>query len=127
MNYILLLASGVSAFGLVQHLMLGRSRPLQQPLTTPEDEGALKADAWFGRHIQTILLAAMALVYGNASRQPDMLDVVFWVSLISMLATILRLALGVHTAAPRFDIRAWAWMGLAAVLGLAGPVLWPAP
>ena len=125
MNYILLLASGVSAFGLVLHLMLGRSRPLQQPLTTPEDEGALKADAWFGRHIQTVLLAAMALVYGSASRQPEMLDVVFWLSLISMLATILRLALGVHTAAPRFDIRVWGWMGLATVLALGGRALAP--
>ncbi len=123
MDYVLLLAGGVSAFGLVVHLMMGRSRSLQEPLSAPEDESVLKADAWFGRHIQTILLGVMALVYGNASRQPEMADVAFWISAIGLLGSLLRLGLGIHAAAPRFDVRTWGLMGLAAVLGLIGPIL----
>ncbi len=122
MNYVLLLAGGVSAFALVLHVMLGRRLALQEPLSTPEDEGALKAEAWFGRHVQTIVLAVMTLVYATASREPDAQDSVFWVSLIALPAALLRLVLGVQAAAPRLDVRAWGLMGCAALLGLGGLV-----
>lgn len=123
MNYILLLAGGVSAFGLVMHLMTGRTRALHPPLTTAEIEASLKADAWFGRHLQTILLAAMALVFGNASRQEGAHDVAFWLALVGFLGACLKLALGVQAGAHRLDVREWGAMGLAAMLGLIGTMI----
>lgn len=123
MNYILLLAGGVAAFGLVMHVMTGRRRALHQPLTTAEIEASLKADAWFGRHVQTILLAAMALVFGNASRQAEATDAAFWLALVGFLAACLKLALGVQAAAHRLDVREWGAMAMAAVLGLVGTLV----
>ena len=120
MNYAFLAASGVSAFAVVLHVMLGRSRHISQPLTTGEDEAALRADAWFGRQVQTIILVLMAIGFGNASRQPDAADVVFWLSVLALLAGLLRLVLGLQSAAPRFGVSQWGLMALAGALGIVG-------
>lgn len=120
MNYFLLLAGGISAFGLIIHVMVGRKRDLRLSAEPPGSEGALLADAWFGRHLQTTLLAVMAFVFADAARNEAGQDVALWLSLIAMVSAGLRLLTAVQTAAPQFDVRAWGAFAGAGTLALVG-------
>ena len=120
MNYFLLLAGGVSAFGLVIHVMVGRKRQLRDPADPLGAVSALNADAWFGRHIQTVLLAAMAIVFADSARNDGARDVAVWLALIALAAAGLRLLTAVQTAAPNFDVRSWGAFAAAGILALVG-------
>ncbi len=120
MNYAFLIAAGVSAFALVLHLMLGRVRPVAEPVSSAEDQASLMAAAWFGRHFQSFVLAIMAAAFAHAARETDARDVVMWLSVLALLAAALKFGMGVYSAAPRFDVREWGLMALAAIVALIG-------
>ncbi len=120
MNYAWLFAGGVAAFGLVLHLMLGRSRPMLPPAGKGSSDPLLGVDAAFGRHAASLVLAAMALTYAHAARAPDADDAALTISLIGLLLAAFRAALGLHARLPRAGMAEWTPMAAAAALGLFG-------
>lgn len=120
MDYVLLLAGGCSAFGLVTHLMLGERHPLRSPLDTTDRERQLSADAWQGRHILTALLVMMTVACAHASREPAAHDVVLWLSMICGLAAILRAMASLKATAPLAGLRDWVPLGVSGALGVVG-------
>lgn len=123
MNYLVLVASGASAFALVVHLMLGRRRPFPPPAGLDKSAHALHSDAWYGRHLPTLILAAMTVGYSNAARRSDASDLVLALSALGCGVVVLRVALSIRHRAQRFGIEDWGFIALAAGLGLAGALL----
>ncbi len=123
MNYLVLIASGASAFALVVHVMLGRRRPFPPPAGLDKSAHALHADAWFGRHLPTVILAVMAVGYSNATRRTDAADVVLALSALGIGVVVLRAALAIRHRARRLGIEDWGFIAVAAGLGLAGATL----
>jgi hypothetical protein len=118
MNYAFLIAGGISAFGLIWHVMLGRSRPLLPPLA-PEDR-LLQLDAFFGRHAVALILAVMTLSFAHASRRPAADDLAYAVSALALLLAALRVYLATRVRAPRLDLSEWAPLALAGAAGVIG-------
>lgn len=122
MNYLVLIASGASAFALVVHLMLGRRRPFP-PAGIDKASQALHSDAWFGRHLPTLILAVMAVGYSHAARRPDARDLVIFLSALGAGVVVLRAALAIRHRMQRLGVEDWGFIALAAGLGLAGALL----
>src|SRR5690606_34210981 len=119
MNYAFLIAGGAAAFGLVLHLMLGRTRP-HLPRTGDAGDPLIGIDAAFGRHAASLVYAAMALTYAHASRAPDAADAAMTVTMLGLLLAVLRAAMAMRAGLKRLDAEEWGLMALAAALGLIG-------
>jgi hypothetical protein len=126
MNFLVLVASGASAFALVVHVMLGRRRPFPPPAGLDKTAHALHADAWFGRHLPTVVLAVMAVGYSNAAQRADAADLVVALSSLGCGLVALRLMLAIRHRMPYLGVEDWGFVAVAAGLGLAGGLL-PAP
>jgi hypothetical protein len=124
MNAFFLLAGGVSAFALVTHVMLGRSRPLPA-LAKDQPASFLYLDAWFGRHAVTLLYAAMALGFSHAAREPDARDLALTLAALALGMAALRLAFALRGRAHRLDVGEWGPIGLAGAAGMAGLMVAP--
>jgi len=118
MNYFFLAAGGISAFGLIWHIMIGRTRPFVPPGDAADR--LLQLDAYYGRHATTVLLAVMALSFAQASRRAAASDLALTVTVLSLTLAALRLALAIRLRAPRLDIAEWALPALAGLIGFAG-------
>jgi hypothetical protein len=119
MNYFFLAAGGISAFALIWHIMIGRTRPLFPP--GDAENRLLQLDAYYGRHATTVLLAVMALSFAQASRRAALAnDVALLVTVLSLTLAGLRLALAIRVRAPRLDVAEWALPALAGLLGFVG-------
>ena len=119
MNYGYLLAGGVSAFAVVVHLMLGRSRPMPQASAEASDR-LLLLDAWYGRHVSTIALAVMAVGFAHASTTHGSDDLAFTLSVLALLFACLRIGLGLQMRARQADLTQWGLIAAAGVLGALG-------
>ena len=120
MNYSFLIGGGVSAIALVLHVMLGRPHALGDPSS---EEAPLHADAWLGRHIQSLFLLMLTLAFIHGTRHPQARDVVLWMSVLCLLISFLRLVLGAAAKAPWWNAREWGLCALAGLLGIAGLAL----
>lgn len=118
MNYFFLAAGGMSAFALIWHIMLGRTRPFL-PSGKAEDR-LLQLDGYYGRHATTVLLAVMALAFAQASRRAAASDLALMVTILSLTLAGLRLALAIRVRAPKLDIVEWGLPALAGLVGVAG-------
>jgi len=128
MNIGLLIAGGISAFALVTHVMMGRTRPLPPlPVASSTEEPApwLTLDAWFGRHAVTLVLAAMALGFSHAARDETARDLALTLCALALGLAALRLAFALRVRAPRSDIGEWGLMAAAGAAGLIGLFLSP--
>jgi len=123
MNYLVLVASGASAFALVVHLMLGRRRPFPPPAGLDRSAHALHSDAWFGRHLPTVILAVMTVGYSNAARRTDAQDLVIALSALGAGVVVLRAFLSIRHRSERLGVEDWGFIALAAGLGIAGAFL----
>jgi hypothetical protein len=122
MNYPFLLAGGASAFAFIMHVLIGRSRSILPPRNSAGDR-LLEADAWYGRHVTTLVLGAMALGFAHASRRPDAWDLATALTALAFLLALLRIGLAARSKAPRLDIGEWGFIALAGVFGEAGLLL----
>jgi hypothetical protein len=121
MNYAYLIAGGVSAFALVMHILLGRART-PPGVNGPSTQGdpMLRLDAAYGRHGATILMAAMALGFGHASRPPVNDPLAVTLAAMALALAGLRLVLAIFARAPRLDYAQWALLALAGLIGAIG-------
>jgi hypothetical protein len=119
-NYAFLAAGGVAAFGLVLHLLLGRSRPFMPRSSDTESNRLLDVDAAFGRHAASLIFAAMALTYAHAARAPDANDAALTVSMLGILLAAIRAGLAIRAKVERMDAAEWAPLAVSGALGLAG-------
>jgi hypothetical protein len=117
MNYIFLFAGGVSAFGLVLHLLLGR-RPARPDEVSPHS-ALIQLDADYGRHVTALILLALAVTFAHASRSPSSASFAFALSGLGLAASLLRFILALRHRAPRLDIGEWTALAAASSLGLA--------
>jgi hypothetical protein len=123
MNIGFLAAGGISAFALVLHLMLGRSRPLP-PLLADDPSAGLHVDAWFGRHAVTLMLAAMAMGFSHAARAEGARDLALTLAALSLGMAGLKLLFALRVRARSMDLGEWglpALAGVAALYGLYAP------
>lgn len=117
MNYLFLFAGGVSAFGLILHLLLGR-RPGKAQDGLPH--AALhRLDADYGRHVTALLLLALAVTFAHASRSASSASFVFALSGLGLSASLLRVILALRHRAQRLDIGEWIALATASSLGIA--------
>ncbi len=120
MNYAFLLAGGASAFAFILHILLGRSRSILPPRGDASTDKLLDLDAWYGRHVTTLVLGAMAIGFAHASRRSDAYDVAMLLTAMAFILALLRIALAARSRAPRLDIGEWGFIALAGVLGEFG-------
>lgn len=119
MNYIYLVASGVSVFGLIMHLLLGR-RPSTSLEGASHSTSALdRLDKGYGRHMTALLLFALAVTFVHASRNPSAGSFAFAISSLGLAACLMRLILAVRYRAPKLDFGEWIALAAASGLGLA--------
>lgn len=117
MNYLFLLAGGVSAFGLILHLLLGR-KPVRESSVGP-DAALNRLDADYGRHVTALLLLALALTFAHASRAPSYASFAFALSGLGLAASLLRVILALRHRAPRLDVGEWTALAAASGIGIA--------
>lgn len=123
MNYGFLLAGGASAFALVLHLLLGRGRGLLPPNEGEEIQRLYALDAWYGRHVTTLVLVAMVTGFGQAARRADASSVGVTLTLLALAIVALRVGLAARTRVPKYDIGEWGLMLLAAGFGVVGMMM----
>lgn len=120
MNYPFLLAGGASAFALVLHILVGRARSILPPRPETGRDRLLDSDAWYGRYLTMLMLAAMTLGYGDAARRADAKDVAMALTALAWLMVLLRIGLAVRARSLRLDVGEWGFIALAGLLGEVG-------
>ncbi|MEZ5938008.1 MAG: hypothetical protein R3C52_07285 [Hyphomonadaceae bacterium] len=127
MSYAFLIASGLCAFALVMHLFAGRTPPAPGAGENDNDiasgDAFLRMDAWYGRHLTSLVLLAMLLGFGHVARHADAHFAGLILGGLGAAAGVLRLLLSLRLNASRFETGICALTAAAGALGILGAYL----